>query len=265
MKFNICASGLSGYFQEYANAVKLSLEEIGHTVDDVSVGKNPTPYKPNEVVIVIMGKGFKHKFPKDTINILLFTEQWMNIEKYEKFCVGYDHIFDNFKSVQERRNTIFCPIGWSPAFETDIPHKNIHNYFLFGSGNPPHRKKWIAKYKNEILYFYHGCFGRERDKNIVESKINLMISGAKNWIFPTLHFILVVSKGKFLACDPHVDYYPYVPGKHVFVFDEFKECKKWLKDNEARKDFERKAYEDIKKNHSFTYYLGRALEETKIK
>lgn len=265
MRFNVCVSGLRGSFIELSEAIKISLEKIGHTVDKVTVGKKPSPYKPNEVTIVVMGKGSKLKLSKDSINILFFVEQWVNREKYTKFCSGYDHIFDIFQNIQEERKSILCPVGWSTAFETNIKPESKHNYFLFGSGNPSYRKKWLRSNKDKILYFYNGCFGSIRDKNIMESRINLMIRGQKKWFFPHLHAMLILCKKKMLMVDEHHDYYPYEPGKHFVVFDDLKECEKWLKNDKRRSEFEQAAYEDIKKNHSFTYYLGRALEEAGIK
>jgi hypothetical protein len=264
-KFNICVSGMKGTFIETTNALKHSLEELGHQVDHIVFGKKPSPYIPNEITIIIMGKAEILPLSKSSLNIFFCMEQWRNEEKAIKIRSQFDHIFDIFNHVHRNypKKSILCPLGWSKSFETDLSiSHNQNNFFLFGSGNPTYRNKWINQNKHLITYFREGCFGIKRDKYIIDSKINLMIKGYNKWVLPPLHMLLIISKKKFLMMDNHIDYYPYEPGKHFILFDKFpQDCEYWLNNDKARKEFEISVYEDIKKNHNFTIYLERALNE----
>lgn len=269
MKFNICVVGKKNTFIETSNALKLSLEELGHNVDKITFGKFPPIYIPNEVTIVVMGKAVKLPLSKDSLNIFFCMEQWnKNKVDIEGTRNQFNIIFDIFKENNKTysKNSILCPIGWSPAFETNLTNiKSNNNFFLFGSGHPTYRNRWIQKNQNQIIYLRNGIFGIERDKLIMRSKINLMVRGFNSWLLPPLHMMLIICKKKFLMMDQHAEYYPYEPGKQFKIFDKFpQDCSYWLNNHEARREVELSVYEDVKENHKFTKYLEIALKKSGI-
>jgi len=67
----------------------------------------------------------------------------------------------------------------------------------------------------------------------------------------------------FMCHDPNGGRDPFINGKHFLEFsnvDHFAElANEWLDNNKRRKEFAVNAYEDIKKNHSFTDHLRTGL------
>jgi hypothetical protein len=261
MNFNIVIdiNASTRIFTEFLNALKISLTEIGHNVD--YIGKNNTG---NDVVFYIVSKNKSLELPKDSINILFYLEQmdWKNANAVRS---RYDHVFDLYKPNYERYKSdsnVLCPIGWSEAFEyTGNKIAVDTDYFLFGRKSEC-RMNFTKSAKNITLD--DDVFGDMRDERIMRSKINIVIKACDRYYIPQLHVNLILCKRKFLMVGEHDDYYPYTLNKHFITYNK-DNYYYWLTHNENREEFEQNAYEDFKKNHKFTEYLGRAFEQIGIK
>ena len=92
--------------------------------------------------------------------------------------------------------------------------------------------------------------------------MNLMISTYKDYEMPPYRLLQILGQRGFVISEPMIDYGPYEPGKHFIVFESLSDCyEEWLNKSKERMEFGRNAYEDVKKNHTMTMYLEKALEK----
>jgi hypothetical protein len=263
MKFNINMIASEFVFIELANAISLSLNELGH---ESKVSEELTD---NNIII----KSFR---PFNTNNgkknILFQTEQlWNRRERgvYDLSC-GYNKVWEmyeeNVKISKGTKNVVYCPIGYSKFFETNLK-KSKEDIDIFFYGSLTDRRKNILNELNKMPYNILGetnIYGIERDKKILRSKMVINIKAHDLWFLGPLHCLLAICKKKFMLCEK-VDggYGPYIAGKHFIEFDNIEDGKEkidyWLKHDKEREDFAINAYEDIKKNFIFTEYIKNCL------
>jgi hypothetical protein len=266
MNFSLAITGRESTHKEFILALDISLRELGHRLDLSNICYKDKIRKEikdfHECLIVIMGSHSWDYLPKNSLKILIFMEQ-KNQTSYIQKRHGYDYILDVFDYNYNKYNKPTLPkniplsIGWSEAFEYNIKNTKISDdYFLFG-GVSGYRRSWSEI--NE-LSISSGIWGSSRDKKIVGSKINLMIKAYEEYSLPPLHTNLILCRKKFLMVEEHNNYGIYVPNKHFQIFSK-DNYHYWLKHDGKRREFEQNAYEDFKKNHKFTEYLGRAFEQ----
>ena len=260
MKFNVNIVANEHVFGELANAIVLSLNELGH---DAKVSNDLTD---NNIII----KAFRqYNTSNGKRNILFQTEElWNRREKgiYD-LSSGYSKVWEmyeeNTKIPIGTKNVLYCPIGYSEAFETKLPYpiEDIDAYF-YGSLTD-RRKECLSKLNKAIGET--NIFGIDRDQKILRSKIILNIKANDLWFCSPLHCLLAICKKKFMLCEK-VDggYGPYIPGLHFIEFTDVTDANEkieyWLSHDKERKEFAVNAYEDLKKNVVFTEYIKKCLE-----
>ena len=270
MEINTYILGPRRLFIEFHNAFELSMKELGHTVNRVNEGflkggiqkwgdkewENEIhgwPYITEGINIFIVGsdsilRDERSKLPKNSINILYNFEQKV-ISGSEKF----DYVF----SIFEHLTNIYCPLGWSPAYESNLTvnEEDINVLYLGGDG--------YNNYKDIITN--NIAYDEERDDMILRSKINVIFERWPTYYFPTLRYLLIACKKKFVLSEEHPSYDRIIPGKHVFVTKNIRDdISYWLKEKDKRQEFANSAYNNLKESCNYTSFLNDALKRLNV-
>jgi hypothetical protein len=218
------------------------------------------------------------EIPKDKEEEIknFFTEELWNRRERGVYdmCQGYDRALELYKAntkLKGTENVRWCPIGYSPAFELKSPVEIEEDIDILFFGSKTERRKNFEKdikkhLKGKVIIFRDGLFGEERDKLILRSKIVTNVKAHDMWSYGPLHCLLSQCKKKMTFSEKaNGGYGPFIPNKHFIEYnsveDFVKKAKKYLENEEERKDFAKRAYKEIKKNCKFTKYLKNALED----
>ena len=258
-------------FVELANALKCSLEELKIKTKIIDSEKE-IPITDMYIVIRAFRNFNTDRLPAESIKILYQTEQLWNRRDKGNYDMGggYTRVLELFKENTKiergTENVVYCPLGYSPVFDTNLPEvQNKENDILFW-GVSERRKEVLNKIKakgHNIKSIM--MFGKERDREIMKSKIILSIKGRDQYGYTPHRSLLSQCKKKFLLCEKgDCDSHPYEADKHFVEYDGLKDLNDklnyWLTHDKERKEFAENAYNDIKENHNFTEYLKKSLE-----
>ncbi|MFW6129881.1 MAG: glycosyltransferase family protein [Atribacterota bacterium] len=265
----VCILLISHNIIERCNALIHSLKELG--VKDIYISDDPKKIHCN-YLFVFKGRKLYSPHRNYGYSILIQTEQLWNMREDNFYYVGrnFNRCLENYEENAKIRygtgNVIFCPLGYSPAFESNIEiEEEIHDCFFFGSRTK--RRSEFLKYLNGNgikVYCPKMIWGEERDKALLSTKININIKAYDQWLFTPTRTLLILCKKKFLLSEKFDGGYgPYVPGKHFIEFnskhDMLDKAKYYLKHEKERKEFALSAYEDIKNNLNYTDILRNKL------
>jgi hypothetical protein len=262
-----------GVFIELANALAHSMNELGFesiVYDDVNF-----KYKRDSGWINIVLRAFRpFEFGGITGKKILFqTEELHNRrdDGYYDMGVGYDRVLELYKANTEiplgTHNVVYCPIGYSPAFETDLPEVEEDIDVLF-YGSMTDRRKEIQERLNKMgmnILFVNEVYGKERDELIMRSKIVLNVKAYDQWCYGPLHCILSQCKKKFTLTEKgNGGYGPFVQDKHFIEYDGLEDLEDsiwyWVKNDKERNEFAVEAYENIKSDINFTEFVEKGLK-----
>jgi hypothetical protein len=261
-------------FKEFKQAFINSMTELGHSVNIFEYDQKS--YKVNscksDINFFIVGNAkyvqpFFSKNPKieNSYKVLIWFEQLQNVENQLRirklFNCTIEIFKNNYLSYKDKANCIFCPLGWSKAYETDI-HNILEDINCFSFGAYTHtRIEFIKNFPKEVV-FQLNTFGNKRDINILRSKINLIIPAIPEYFFPQLRYLLIACKEKFVLASPHIDYTPFIPNTHFKVFNKFKDdYTYWINAANERTEIAQNAYKDLKSNYNYTVFLKEALKK----
>jgi len=271
MEVNTYVLGPRRLFIEVYNAFELSMKELGHKVNRINEGflKGGTrkwgdkewenevhgwPYITEGINIFMVGsasilKDERSKLPKNSVNILYNFEQTRihNSERFDYIFSIFEHFIDN----------IYCPLGWSPVYESNLTvnEEDIDVLYL--------GKDIYNKYKDIITN--NIAYDEERNDMILRSKINVIFERWPMYRFPTLRYLLIACKKKFVLSEEHPSYDRIIPGKHVFVSRNIRDdIGYWLKEKDKRWEFANSAYDSLKHSCNYTGFLNDALKRLNI-
>ena len=267
MKCNIIVAVDRRPFEEVINAFKYSLEELGHSVYIVDDSEN----KYGDLNIVIKAfRAYEHSRIHG-IKILLQTEELWNRREKGIYDMGNGwkrvlEMYNENLALRNTENVVFFPIGYSKAFEFDIPkqEEDIDVYF-YGALTERRRQLGVILESSGLkVRVIQNEFGEERNKNIMRSKIVINMKAHDLWSYGPIHCLSAQCNKKFMLCEhTGIGYGPYIPGKH---FAEFKDpddmiptIKWWLDHSEEREKMAVDAYNDIKSNLNFTDILKKRI------
>jgi hypothetical protein len=265
-----------GYFQEYANGIKMSLEELGHTA-------SVTEYLDDIGDLNIVTKAFR------PFDITQSAKKWVNYQSEElhnrrekghyDLSNGWPWVLEMFKENTSGMTGLdkvrYCPYGYSPAFETDLPQVDEDIDLLFFGHHSPDRKAWFRQIQDSpilnkrsivVIDDENPVFGRERDELIMRSKIVLNFKVQGFWFYAPLRGLITQCKKKLYMIEkPDGGYDPYIPDVHFkefTTFDNFVEqVEYWLDHDKERNEFAVNAYEDIKEKYRWSQFIERGLRE----
>lgn len=258
-----------GVFGELCNGLVHSLNELGHTASIV-IPQDPNEYESGKLNIII--KALRPAKLKSGINVLYQTEGLWNRRQKGVYDLssGYNRVLElfeeNCKIKIGTKNVVYCPIGWSPAFENGLPkvEEDIDIYFY---GADTIRRKTILSNISNMGYNLivdRNCYGRERDKKIMRSKITINMRAHEKWSYGPLHSLLAQCNKKMVLSEVSSDGYgPYIPNRHFIEWNDLNDLKEkadyWLNHNKEREEFAENVYNELKKDYTMTKYLKDGL------
>jgi hypothetical protein len=266
-------------FIEFAESIKYSLTEMGFDrVVIIDSAKWTPPYRHYSLNIVI--RAFR-PFDYTTLNghrILFQTEEcWNDRESGSyrfKLSHGYDRILEmydeNVKLLGTER-VVYCPVGYSPAWERDLPEVEEDIDIYFHGSLTPRRLNFITELRKEgyNIVGVSDHYGKQRDEMIARSKITMNIKAHDMWSYGPMHCLPAQANKQFLMAEKaNGGHGPFVPNKHFIEYNGLEDCKKkvkeWLdKGKDKRTEFAVSAYDDMVKTCDFTEILKSALESKK--
>ena len=246
-------------FIEYTQALTLSLNELGHQVTTEKDQNTDINFFIAGVYPLLSNFLSNNKPRKKDVLILL--EYWQDENRHTLVRKAFNTTIDIFKSQHEKyKNSIYCPPGWSPAYETDLMcHEEDADCLTYGAFT---RFRQETTKQHKIKFQQEYTIGQKRNKNILRSKINLIIPAHPPSPFAHPRYLLFACKKKFVLTFPHLEYNPYIPDKHFKVIKDFKkDYNYWLEATEERHKFAEEVYRDLKTNYRNTDFLAEALNK----
>lgn|SRR5574343_88139 len=258
-------------FGELAEAMAYSLRERGHNVEIVDDSKI-RGYGDLNIVIKALRSFDHHRIPG--IRVLYQPEELWNRRERGIYDLsdGWKRVLElypeNVKIPRGTKNVVFCPIGYSPAFEFDLPKPDVQDIDLYFHGSMTDRRKDIASEIEKFGYNFvcsSNEFGEARNLKILRSKIILNIKAHDLWSYGPLHVIMAQCNKRLVMCEKTgIGYGPFVPGKHFIEWESIVDLKEkvryYIDNEEIRLNFVESVYDDIKKNISFDSYFMNGLK-----
>lgn len=270
MKIKIIIVANFDVFKELGEAVKLPLVNIGHDVDIVD-DNNIGNFGDMNIVIKAF-RPFNHGRMSGRKILLQTEELWNRRERgiYD-LSEGWDRVLEmypeNVRIPRGTGNVVFCPITYSKAYEFNF-NEDFEEEFdvLFYGSLTPRRKDILSELQKDIkFYISDKCFGDERNKIIMKSKIITNVKAHDRWSYGPLHLLFAQANKKFVLCEKtDGGHEPLIPGKHFIEWrnvNDFKDkVKYYLKNEKERIEFAENVYNDLKANYDYGKYLLEGLK-----
>ena len=280
MKTRIVIIAAYVVFIELAESIKYALNQFG--INDVVIqdmdiqdGKSVEDFFKAEYDLTFMIKAFKRfsiYYAKGKKVLFQPEELWNRRQAHRYFGLmaeEYDRVlemYDENVNLRGTQNVVYCPVGYSPVWESNLPEVKEDIDILFHGSMTDRRKEFYVMFKEMGLkiMFTGNAYGIERNKLIMRSKIDLNIRAHDQWSYGPMHCLPAQANKKFMLAEKGKGGYgPFKPGLHVAEYDGIKECKEkvlyWLEHEKERKEFAINAYEDMIKTCDFTETLRQAL------
>lgn len=266
-----------GVFIEFANSVKFALESIGIPTEIYEDERTADYGREYRLTFVIKAL---RQFPLEGrikgIKILLQTEELWNRRERGSYdlSVGYYRVLEmydeNVRIPFGTENVVYCPVGYSPVWETNLPDVEEDIDVLFHGSITPRRKEFEAAIAKMGLttYFTDKAYGLERDALIKRSKIDINIKAHDKWSYGPMHCLPAQANKKFMLAEKaNGGYGPFKPGVHVQEYNGLADClnkiEYWISHEKERKEFSLSAYEDMVKTCDYTEIFKNALGKQK--
>ncbi len=256
---NICSSGGLGIFAEVLKAFEIAATDAGYLV-----ASSDLCGREDHINIYFVGHGgFLREplftFAKHSTNILYNFEQRLP-SGWERF----DYVFNIFKHIPNVKTnsghpSIYCPLGYSRSFDSDLePIEETIDVFHIGGLEKGHKEEMGKCYGNIITSIK--CWGADRDLLIVKSKINLIVRAEPIYYLPTLRFLLIACKRKFILCEAHTRPYSINEDLVLTGFDIPSDIKYWIDAGySARNEIAMQTYDELKTTHQYENSVTNAL------
>ena len=262
-----------GVFIEQAEAIEHSLKELGICENADIQGDSAVDFNKHYDFNFILRafrpfaisniKGFK---------IIYQTEELWNRRDRGVYDMsqGYDRALEmydeNLKIPNGTHNVVYCPVGYSPVWESHLPEVEEDIDVLFYGALTDRRKGFMDALKDmglNCVYLFKK-YGLERDEFIMRSKIVLNIKAHNIWSYGPMHCLPVQANKKFLMAEKaNGGYGPFKPGVHFIEYNGIEDCKKtvkyWLEHDVKRNKFAVDVYNDMVETCNFTEIIKKAL------
>lgn len=276
MRARIILVASHAVFMELALMIKYALHHYG--VDDVVI-EDDTKVNFNELkcnfnFVIKAFRPFPHGSLKSGQKILVQVEElWNRRERgHYDLSAGFDKVLEmydeNVKIPAGTENVVYCPIGYSPIWEYDLPEVEEDIDVLFHGSITPRRDQFYASLINDLqlknVMFTNQLYGEERAKTIMRSKIVVNIKAHDRWSYGPLHCLPTQAQKKFMLTEKaDGGYGPFIPGIHIAEYDGIDDFKAqimyWLDHENERKEFGLTAYNDMVKTCDYTPIFGKAM------
>ena len=261
-------------FIELAEMIKYSLNELGIKKVGIFDSVDLKPDNNNFTFSFIIRAFRKFStFGLPGYKILFQTEECWNdrangVYRYD-FIQGSNRIlemYDENCKLQSTGKVRYCPVGYSPIWEREMPRVQEDIDILFFGSLTPRREKFLNSLRSKYnVRAYRDIFGKERDELINRSKITLNIKAHDKWSYGPLHCLPAQCNKKFMMAEKaDGGYGPFVPNKHIIEYDGLNDLHDkvdmWMRTGRNdRDDFARTAYEDMVRTCDFTKILKGAI------
>ncbi len=275
---------IAGYdvFIEYAEAIRHSLSELGYDkekifIEDSTGDLNRSDQSFCMTFVFISLKNWKPWHIHGHAILVQTEELWNRRAQGAYFSSGGGNMGDGFTRVLEMydenckipigtKNVVYCPVGYSPIWERDLPDVPEDIDICFHGSITDRRKKFRKEFEKMGLnvVFTQTAYGAKRDKLIARSKIDINIKAHDNWSYGPLHCLPAQANKKFMLAEKaNGGYGPFKSGIHVAAYNGLGDCVKkvryWLDHEKERKEFAIKAYDDMVKTCNFTKIFAEAM------
>lgn len=261
-------------FGEHARAIEYSLKELGVCESAIIQDNADVNFSKHYDLNFVM-RAFR-PFPIERISgykIIFQTEElWNRRERgFYDMGQGYDlalEMYDeNVRIPAGTQNVVYCPVGYSPVWESHLPEVEEGIDVLFYGSFTDRRKSFEFDIRSKTdlnVIFTQDHYGLERDKFIMRSKIVLNIKAHDLWSYGPMHCLPTQANKKFMLAEKaNGGYGPFKPGVHFVEYNGIDDCKEkiryWLAHDKERKEFAINAYSDMVKTCDFTEILKNAL------
>lgn len=260
-------------FGEHARAIEHSLKELG-VCESARIQDNATVNFNKYYDLNFVMRAFR-PFPSEKlkgIKIIFQVEELWNRRDRGHYDMGngYDlalEMYDeNVKIPSGTHNVIYCPVGYSPVWESNLPEVEEDIDVLFYGSIIDRRLIFKQRLEQAGFktFFTDSHYGIERDKLIMRSKIVLNIKAHDLWSYGPMHTLPAQANKKFMLAEKaNGGYGPFKPGIHFIEYDGVDNCidmiRNWLAYDKERKNFAINAYNDMVKTCDFTPILKEAL------
>lgn len=262
-----------GVFIEQAKAIEYSMKQLGICEGARIQGDSAVNFdKHYDFNFVLRAfRPFQIGSIKGTKIIYQTEELWNRREKgHYDMSDGYDlalEMYDeNVKIPTGTDRVVYCPVGYSPVWESNLPEVEEDIDVLFYGALTDRRNQFINKLKDMGFncVYIDKKYGLDRDEFIMRSKIVLNIKAHDKWSYGPMHCLPVQANKKFMLAETaNGGYGPFKPGVHFAEYDGLTHCvdavRNWLEHDKERKNFAVNAYEDMVKTCDFTSILKNAL------
>jgi hypothetical protein len=265
-------------FIELAEMIKYSLKELGiKNIDikdciEVDFEKH---YKLNFIIRAF--RRWVNQVNVSGYKFLFQTEEcWNDREKGEyrnELLWGMDRVlemYDENLKLNNTGNVVYCPVGYSPVWELDLPKVEEDIDICFFGAKTERRKRFLNGLRQmgglTIYDATKNVYGEERQKYINRSKITINIKANDLWSFGPLHCLPAMANKKFMLAEKaNGGYGPFKPQVHFKEYNGLKDLKKsvayWLNaGRDARDEFAEQAHADMVKTCDFTKIFAGALK-----
>jgi hypothetical protein len=266
-----------GVFIEFANSVRYALESFGIPTE-IYEDENAADYG-REYRLTFVIKALR-KFPLEGrirgTKILLQTEELWNRREWDRYDLSsaYHRVLEmydeNVKITYGTENVVYCPVGYSPVWESNLPDVEEDIDVLFHGSITPRRREFEAAIMKMGLrvMFTDQAYGVERDKLIKRSKIDINIKAHDKWSYGPMHCLPAQANKKFMLAEKaNGGYGPFKPGVHVQEYNGLTDClnkiEHWISHDKERKEFALSAYDDMVKTCNYTNIFRNALGNQK--
>lgn len=264
-----------GVFGEFAESIRYALwteniDVIIHKDHSEGAVNYREHYDLNFVIKAL------RMFPEECLingnMILMQTEElWNRREKkfydlsspYGRVLEMYD---ENVRIPNGTHNVVYCPVGYSPVWETQLPEVKEDIDVLFHGSITPRRREFETAIQAMGLnvHFTDNAYGLERNALIMRSKIDINIKAHENWSYGPMHCLPAQANKKFMLAEKaNGGYGPFKPGVHVQEYSDLSDClnkiEYWISHDEERKEFALSAYHDMVQTCDYTKIFLNAL------
>lgn len=275
---------------EVLTATAKVLQSWGHDVFET-----PAPGAPGTTLEIIFGAGFRANdiplWPKRTDRKCIYinwdplpqTKEHLKEERREYaltelgevagrvngiMCVSYENVAigkAHTKSLGIDIDLSFLPIGYHESFDhSDLILPQVNDAFFFGLLSK-RRTGLLKRIEQQVrVVRTQSLFGKERDRIIAQSKINLNLHATDHPVsFGVRVPVMFLSSGRFFVSEPMKWWNPLVDGKHYVVWDGRDETlfKRLLADDGLRAKIGNQGREWIRSELRYEVVLKRSLNE----
>lgn len=260
-------------FGEHARAIEYSLKELGVCEEAIIQDNAEVNFQDHYDFNFVM-RAFR-PFPIENVSgykIIFQTEELWNRREngFYDMGQGYDlalEMYDeNANLPGGTGNVVYCPVGYSPVWESHLPEVEEDIDVLFYGSIIDRRLSFqeeLGKMNLHVM-FTDAAFGLERDKLIMRSKIVLNIKAHDKWSYGPMHCLPAQANKKFMLAEKaNGGYGPFKSGVHFAEYNGIDHCKNaitnWLDNDKERNNFAANAYKDMVKTCDFTKILKKAM------